>query len=262
MSDDLDIPPPPGGRIAVRVQPPQTAATYVVMTTRPAELRRHDISDEQLEMLVATNHDGVSEAFWGCLGGGLGALLAVAEPLWNVYLAEPGGVGPAFTHATTSNRTFNCCGRIGRSFYITDRFLATATGRQRYRDRNSIAASGRIKSSTSRRVKNPNWSHLRPHTDSIPNINYRQTVVSINLMIDESESHPCKKGTQKIQQGFIEPFAHLPLFPCLLVIVEFKDGHWSMTRSWARALLAYLRGAVRLRGCPYLEHPPAPAELM
>jgi hypothetical protein len=60
----------------------------VVKTTVPAELIRHNISDEELGMLGQQNREGLSEALWAFVAGFLAALPAALEALYNAYLAE------------------------------------------------------------------------------------------------------------------------------------------------------------------------------
>jgi hypothetical protein len=60
-----------------------------ILTTQPAQLLRHNISDEELEMLGATNRDGLSEALWGCVGAAIALLSPVAEALWKAYIETP-----------------------------------------------------------------------------------------------------------------------------------------------------------------------------
>ena len=60
-----------------------------ILTTQPAQLLRHNISDEELAMLGATNRDGLSEALWGFVGAAIALLSPVAEALWKAYIETP-----------------------------------------------------------------------------------------------------------------------------------------------------------------------------
>lgn len=61
---------------------------FVVKTTVPAQLIRHNIADEELEMLGQQNRDGLSEALWAFTAGALAALPSAVGTLYNAYLAE------------------------------------------------------------------------------------------------------------------------------------------------------------------------------
>lgn len=67
----------PGGTPGIRVA-----------TTIPDELRRHNISDEELEMLTIESKDGLSEMFWGFAGAAAAALPSAAEAIWNAYIEK------------------------------------------------------------------------------------------------------------------------------------------------------------------------------
>jgi hypothetical protein len=60
-----------------------------ILTTQPAQLLRHNISDEELAMLGATNRDGLSEALWGFVGAAIALFSPVAEALWKAYIETP-----------------------------------------------------------------------------------------------------------------------------------------------------------------------------
>jgi hypothetical protein len=64
-------------------------AAIEIITTQPARLLRHNISDEQLEMLAATNRDGLSEAMWAMVGASIGLLSAAGEAIWRAYIETP-----------------------------------------------------------------------------------------------------------------------------------------------------------------------------
>jgi hypothetical protein len=60
-----------------------------IKTTQPDELLRHNISDEDLEMLKDTNRDGLEGAFWGCFGAALASLPPSCESLLKAYIESP-----------------------------------------------------------------------------------------------------------------------------------------------------------------------------
>jgi len=68
----------------------QTYATggesrFEIETTQPERLLRHDISDEELEILANNGSDGLSQAIWAFFGATLGALLPAADALYQAY---------------------------------------------------------------------------------------------------------------------------------------------------------------------------------
>jgi hypothetical protein len=66
-----------------------TVLNPLIETSGPISIRRHLISDEQLEMLTTLNREGLSEAFWAFVAGALGALPSAGEALWNAYVVQP-----------------------------------------------------------------------------------------------------------------------------------------------------------------------------
>ncbi len=66
-----------------------TPRTPSIRTTQPEELIRHNISDEELEMLKDTNRDGLNELFWGCVGAALASLPPACESLLKAYHETP-----------------------------------------------------------------------------------------------------------------------------------------------------------------------------
>ena len=62
---------------------------YKISTTKPDNLRRHDISDEELEMLSGESRDGLSEAFWAFVGVVLGALPSACQAFYRAFWAVP-----------------------------------------------------------------------------------------------------------------------------------------------------------------------------
>ena len=60
-----------------------------IVTTKPSELRRHNISDEELEMLKQNSTDGMSEIFWGLAGAACAAAPSALETIWKAYIEKP-----------------------------------------------------------------------------------------------------------------------------------------------------------------------------
>lgn len=54
----------------------------------PTALRRHNISDEELEMLKTSNRDGLSEAFWAFAGAGIAGIPSTIVSLGDAYARE------------------------------------------------------------------------------------------------------------------------------------------------------------------------------
>lgn len=72
----------------VRHQPPVLRPVYIIETTRPPTIRRHDISDDELELLRITAVDGFLEAFWGCVGALFAALPSAIESAWDAWFSK------------------------------------------------------------------------------------------------------------------------------------------------------------------------------
>ena len=60
-----------------------------ISTTSPAEILRHNISDEQLDALTRDSGDGLSEMFWGFVSAAVAALPSAGEATWNAFFAIP-----------------------------------------------------------------------------------------------------------------------------------------------------------------------------
>lgn len=73
---------------ALRRRRGNAESAFKISTTAPDELRRHNISDEELEMLTRDNRDGLSEAFWGLVGAAAAALPSAGESLWDAFAAK------------------------------------------------------------------------------------------------------------------------------------------------------------------------------
>jgi hypothetical protein len=65
-----------------------TSLRLQIRTTLPAELRRHNISDEELEMLMQDSRDGLTEAFWAFVGGFLASLPPTLETITRSFFGE------------------------------------------------------------------------------------------------------------------------------------------------------------------------------
>ena len=64
------------------------APPYSITRTRPDELRRHDISDEELGILYETRRDYLWEGMWVAAGVALGAAPTCATALISVILKD------------------------------------------------------------------------------------------------------------------------------------------------------------------------------
>ncbi len=64
-----------------------TKPGYNISLSQPDEIVRHDISDEELQMLSDLKRDWTMEAFWGFLGGAIG----VAKGAYSALLTAYGG---------------------------------------------------------------------------------------------------------------------------------------------------------------------------
>jgi hypothetical protein len=60
-----------------------------IITTAPQRLLRHNISDEELEMLGNLRRDGLSEVFWGMFGAAAASIFPAAEAIWRAYFESP-----------------------------------------------------------------------------------------------------------------------------------------------------------------------------
>ena len=68
---------------------PGTTPAYKIERTSPDVLRRHDISDEELEKLADTKRDYLWEGKWVALGVCLGVAPACLDELSEAYFADP-----------------------------------------------------------------------------------------------------------------------------------------------------------------------------
>ena len=59
----------------------------IVSTTLPDELRRHDISDEQLTMLVGLSSGNENQLLWIMIGGAVGSISAAVSNFYHAYFA-------------------------------------------------------------------------------------------------------------------------------------------------------------------------------
>lgn len=60
-----------------------------IKTSQPDSLLRHNISDEQLQMLSELRRDGLYQLGWASIGGIVGSLGPSAEALWKAFAASP-----------------------------------------------------------------------------------------------------------------------------------------------------------------------------
>jgi hypothetical protein len=78
--------------VAKRARRPRKNAqegVFKISTTAPEEIRRHNISDEELELLSGCIQDGLSDAFWALVGGALAVSPSAIAALWNAYFKKP-----------------------------------------------------------------------------------------------------------------------------------------------------------------------------
>jgi hypothetical protein len=75
-------------RFVVSQRRPVVRSVYTIEITRPPKLRRHDISDDELEILRITAVDGFLEAFWGCLGALFAALPSAIDSAWDAWFSK------------------------------------------------------------------------------------------------------------------------------------------------------------------------------
>lgn len=66
-----------------------SSVTYVVERTAPAQLLRHDISDEELGILSDMRRDHIWEGMWASMALAVGAAPNAIAALWNCYGKEP-----------------------------------------------------------------------------------------------------------------------------------------------------------------------------
>jgi len=84
------LPPRPANNAAsVTAGTGATVFNPAIETTGDIVLRRHLISDEQLNMLAGENRDGLSEAFWAFVAGALGSAPSALESLYGSYFQKP-----------------------------------------------------------------------------------------------------------------------------------------------------------------------------
>lgn len=65
---------------------PSSHPTYVLSTTHPEALGRHDISDEELEMVTQSPPDRLWEAMFTSAGVALGSSVPAITAVWSAYL--------------------------------------------------------------------------------------------------------------------------------------------------------------------------------
>ena len=73
------------------------SAGFKITTTMPDEIPRHNISDEQLAMLIDMRRDYLWEGMWGALGVSLAsAVAAIASIIGHFSKSEPMSVAGLF----------------------------------------------------------------------------------------------------------------------------------------------------------------------
>lgn len=72
----------------------RAGSEYPIRITKPSEILRHDISDEELNLLASTKRDSFSEAFWAMVGAAVVALPPAIKAIVNyAHGASVDGVG-------------------------------------------------------------------------------------------------------------------------------------------------------------------------
>jgi hypothetical protein len=61
---------------------------YVVMRTSPDKLLRHDISDEELDMLCQSRRENLDGGMWAALGTVAGSLPGAVSGIINYFIAK------------------------------------------------------------------------------------------------------------------------------------------------------------------------------
>jgi hypothetical protein len=94
--------PPPASGGGLEATPAEALGTFKIVTTRPSEIRRHDISDEELEMLADTKHDHLTECMWAAIGGAVSSFPGAFADVYAAYFVEnaPGLSGFALFEVT------------------------------------------------------------------------------------------------------------------------------------------------------------------
>lgn len=69
--------------------PASLGGAIPIKTTMPAELRRHNISDEELDMLIDAKHNSAEAFAWAMLAMATGAAPSTLEALWFANFASP-----------------------------------------------------------------------------------------------------------------------------------------------------------------------------
>lgn len=60
-----------------------------IKTSQPDSLLRHNISDEQLQMLSDLKRDGLYQLGWAAVGGVAGSVVPAIEAVWRSYAETP-----------------------------------------------------------------------------------------------------------------------------------------------------------------------------
>lgn len=76
------------GTSGARAESGPNLPKFPIRTTMPAELLRHDISDEELDMLDASKRDTLREAAWGFFGLGGGFVFSAARNIHATYISD------------------------------------------------------------------------------------------------------------------------------------------------------------------------------
>jgi hypothetical protein len=78
-----------GAPLGTTVYASSSTVPIEIVTTQPAQLLRHNISDEELEMLATIRREGLGEAVAATAGAAVALAPAVGETIWKAYIETP-----------------------------------------------------------------------------------------------------------------------------------------------------------------------------
>ena len=108
---------------------------YKISLSQPDEIVRHDISDEELQMLSDLKRNWMMEAFWGFLGAALGAAKGGFSALFTAY--GEGKASPMPTGDLFEVILFFVCFALGGLLLVVSLSRSSRTGKlvNKIRDR-------------------------------------------------------------------------------------------------------------------------------
>jgi len=78
-----------GAPLGPTVSASSPTAPIEIVTTQPAQLLRHNISDEELERLATIRREGLGEAVAAAAGAAVALVPAMGETIWKAYIEIP-----------------------------------------------------------------------------------------------------------------------------------------------------------------------------